>query len=85
MFASALAMAQSSVTLYGVLGVFAAYQNTKVSGKTTSLVVLGNNGEMTSRWGLRLRLPGVGGSERQIRRGSGQSEFGVQVGIRHLL
>jgi len=53
MFASVPAMAQSSVTLYGVLDVFAGYQNTKVSGKTTSLAVLGNNGEMTSRWGLR--------------------------------
>ncbi|MEM5318459.1 porin [Paraburkholderia sp. JHI869] len=47
------AMAQSSVTLYGVLDVFAGYQNTKVGGKTTSLAVLGNNGLMTSRWGLR--------------------------------
>ena len=51
--ASAPAMAQSSVTLYGVLDVFAGYQNTKVDGKTTSLAVLGNNGELTSRWGLR--------------------------------
>ncbi|WP_201697049.1 porin [Paraburkholderia hiiakae] len=50
---SAPAMAQSSVTLYGVLDVFAGYQNTKVDGKTTSLAVLGNNGLMTSRWGLR--------------------------------
>lgn len=50
---SAPAMAQSSVTLYGVLDVFAGYQNTKIDGKTTSLAVLGNNGEMTSRWGLR--------------------------------
>jgi len=46
-------MAQSSVTLYGVLDTFVGYQNTKVNGKTTTLAVLGNNGEMTSRWGLR--------------------------------
>lgn len=53
MFASTTAMAQSSVTLYGVLDVFAGYQNTKINGKTTSLAVLGNNGELTSRFGLR--------------------------------
>lgn len=50
---SAAAHAQSSVTLYGVLDMFGGYQNAKVSGKNTSLVTLGNNGEMTSRWGLR--------------------------------
>lgn len=47
------AMAQSSVTLYGVLDVFGGYQNAKIDGKSTSLAVLGNNGELTSRWGLR--------------------------------
>lgn len=51
--ASAPAMAQSSVTLYGVLDTFVGYQNAKVNGKSTSLAVLGNNGELTSRWGLR--------------------------------
>lgn len=51
--ASAPAMAQSSVTLYGVLDEFVGYQHANVGGKGTSLVVLGNNGEMTSRWGLR--------------------------------
>lgn len=51
--ASAPAMAQSSVTLYGVLDTFVGYQNAKIGGKSTSLTVLGNNGEMTSRWGLR--------------------------------
>jgi len=51
--ASAPAMAQSSVTMYGVLDTFIGYQNANVGGKNTSLAVLGNNGEMTSRWGLR--------------------------------
>ncbi|WP_169708776.1 porin [Trinickia terrae] len=53
MAASQWANAQSSLTLYGVLDVFGGYQSAKVSGKSTSLYVLGNNGEMTSRWGLR--------------------------------
>jgi predicted porin len=47
------AQAQSSITLYGVLDEFVGYQSTKVGGKSTSLYVLGNNGELTSRWGLR--------------------------------
>ncbi len=47
------AHAQSSLTLYGVLDVFAGYQSAKAGGKNTSLYVLGNNGELTSRWGLR--------------------------------
>ncbi|MFK4441796.1 putative porin [Caballeronia udeis] len=45
--------AQSSLTLYGILDEFAGYQSAKVGGKSTSLYVLGNNGELTSRWGLR--------------------------------
>lgn len=45
--------APSSVTLYGVLDVFAGYQTATVGGKSTSLSVLGSNAEMTSRWGLR--------------------------------
>ena len=47
------AHAQSSLTLYGILDVFAGYQSSTVGGKSTSLAVLGNNGELTSRWGLR--------------------------------
>jgi predicted porin len=47
------AQAQSSVTLYGVLDEFVGYQSTKTGGKNESLVALGNNGELTSRWGLR--------------------------------
>src|SRR5580698_7174516 len=47
------ARAQSSVTLYGVLDEFVGYQSTKVAGKSTTLVALGNNGELTSRWGIR--------------------------------
>jgi predicted porin len=47
------AQAQSSVTLYGVLDEFVGYQSSKAGGKSTSLSVLGNNGELTSRWGLR--------------------------------
>ncbi|TDN61807.1 porin [Paraburkholderia sp. BL10I2N1] len=47
------AHAQSSLTLYGILDVFAGYQTAKVGGRNTSLAVLGNNGELTSRWGLR--------------------------------
>jgi predicted porin len=50
---AAQARAQSSITLYGVLDEFVGYQSTKVAGKNTSLVLLGNNGELTSRWGLR--------------------------------
>ncbi|MGF6921042.1 putative porin [Paraburkholderia sp. 40] len=46
------AHAQSSLTLYGILDVFGGYQSAKVGGKNTSLYVLGNNGELTSRWGL---------------------------------
>lgn len=45
--------AQSSLILYGVLDVFGGYQSARVDGKNTSLYVLGNNGELTSRWGLR--------------------------------
>ena len=45
--------AQSSLTLYGILDVFGGYQSAKVGGKSTSLYTLGNNGELTSRWGLR--------------------------------
>lgn len=45
--------AQSSLTLYGILDEFGGYQSAKVGGKSTSLYVLGNNGELTSRWGLR--------------------------------
>jgi predicted porin len=47
------AHAQSSLTMYGIMDVFAGYQSAKVGGKNTSLYVLGNNGELTSRWGLR--------------------------------
>ena len=47
------AQAQSSVTLYGVLDEFVGYQSSKTGGKSQSLVALGNNGELTSRWGLR--------------------------------
>ncbi len=47
------AFAQSNVTIYGVLDVFAGYQNTTVGGKNTSLTAMGNNGEMTSRIGFK--------------------------------
>lgn len=47
------AYAQPSVTLYGVLDEFVGYQSAQVGGKSTHLVALANNGEMTSRWGLR--------------------------------
>ena len=47
------AHAQSSVTLYGILDEFVGYQSTKIAGKSTTLVALGNNGELTSRWGIR--------------------------------
>ncbi|CAE6686752.1 Outer membrane porin protein 32 [Paraburkholderia nemoris] len=47
------AFAQSSVTLYGVLDTFVGYQSAQVGGKSTRLLALANNGEMTSRWGLR--------------------------------
>jgi predicted porin len=50
---SKYAAAQSSVTMYGILDVFGGYQSAKVGGKSTSLYTLGNNGELTSRWGLR--------------------------------
>lgn len=45
--------AQSSLTLYGILDTFVGYQNARTGGRNTSLYVLGNNGELTSRWGLR--------------------------------
>lgn len=51
--ASPFAMAQSSVTIYGVLDVFAGYQRSTVNGQNTSLSVIGNNGEMTSRIGFK--------------------------------
>lgn len=51
--AAANACAQSSITLYGVLDTFAGYQSAQVGGKSTQLVALANDGEMTSRWGLR--------------------------------
>jgi predicted porin len=51
--ASANASAQSSVTLYGVLDTFVGYQSADVGGKSTHLVAVANNGEMTSRWGVR--------------------------------
>ncbi|MFP4591786.1 porin [uncultured Ralstonia sp.] len=51
--AHAQASATPAVTLYGVLDVFTGYQSATVGGKSTSLSVLGSNGEMTSRWGLR--------------------------------
>jgi len=50
---SPFALAQSSVTVYGVLDVFGGYQKSTVGGKNTSLSVIGNNGEMTSRLGFR--------------------------------
>ena len=50
---AANAWAQSSVTLYGVLDTFIGYQSAQVGGKSTRLFALANNGEMTSRWGLR--------------------------------
>ncbi|CAG4888539.1 Outer membrane porin protein 32 [Paraburkholderia saeva] len=53
MLAAGEVHAQSSLTLYGVMDVFAGYQSANVGGKSTSLYVLGNNGELTSRWGLR--------------------------------
>jgi predicted porin len=46
-------MAQSSVTIYGVLDVYTGYQNTTVGGKNTSLTAMGNNGSMTSRLGFK--------------------------------
>lgn len=50
---SSYAHAQSSITLYGVLDEFVGFQSATVGGKSTRLYALGNNGEMTSRWGLR--------------------------------
>jgi len=47
------ALAESSVTLYGVLDEFVGYQSTKVNGQHTSQIRPGSNGEMTSRFGLR--------------------------------
>jgi len=50
---SPFAMAQSSVTIYGVIDTFVGYQKSTVGGKNESLWVVGNNGEMTSRIGFR--------------------------------
>ncbi|MBB3213065.1 putative porin [Herbaspirillum sp. Sphag1AN] len=43
----------SSVTIYGVLDVFAGYQSTTIGGQKTNLSLVGNNGEMTSRIGFK--------------------------------
>ncbi|WDZ95160.1 porin [Herbaspirillum sp. WKF16] len=51
--AAPAAYAQSSVTIYGVLDVYTAYQKSTVGGKNTSLWAMGNNGEMTSRLGFK--------------------------------
>ncbi|WP_144107482.1 porin [Paraburkholderia sp. BCC1886] len=45
--------AQSSVTLYGILDTFVGYQSAQSGGSHKSLTVLGNNGELTSRWGIK--------------------------------
>ncbi|WP_167760206.1 porin [Paraburkholderia pallida] len=52
-FCATQAYAQSSITLYGILDEFVGYQSAKSGGKNTSLTTLGNNGELTSRWGIR--------------------------------
>ena len=51
--ASPVVLAQSSVTIYGVMDVYTAYQKSTVGGKDTSLWAMGNNGEMTSRLGFK--------------------------------
>ncbi|MFS2115664.1 MULTISPECIES: porin [Herbaspirillum] len=51
--ASPVVLAQSSVTIYGVMDVYTAYQKSTVGGKDTSLWAMGNNGEMTSRIGFK--------------------------------
>lgn len=47
------AHAQSTVTLYGILDEFVGYQSSTVGGVHQNLVVLGNNGELTSRFGIK--------------------------------
>lgn len=48
-----LAIAQSSVSLYGSYDVFLGSQSATVDGKHTSLTLLGDNAESVSRLGLR--------------------------------
>lgn len=57
------AQAQSSITLYGVLDSFVGYQSAQSGGAHQSLAVLGNNGELTSRWGLK-GIEEIGGGYR---------------------
>jgi len=48
-----LAIAQSSVSLYGSYDVFLGTQSATVNGKRTSLTLLGDNAESVSRLGVR--------------------------------
>lgn len=51
--AAPCAFSQTSVQVYGVLDLFIGHQSTTVADKSTSLNVLGSNGELTSRLGFR--------------------------------
>jgi predicted porin len=53
LMAPRLAIAQSSVALYGSYDVFLGYQSATVNGKHTTLTLLGNNAESVSRIGVR--------------------------------
>jgi predicted porin len=53
LMAPGLAVAQSSVTLYGSYDVFLGYQSATVNGKHTTLTLLGDNAESVSKIGVR--------------------------------
>jgi predicted porin len=59
------AFAQSSVTMYGILDTFIGYQSATVNGSHKSLLVLGNNGELTSRIGF-LGSEDIGGGRKIV-------------------
>lgn len=44
---------QTLVQVYGVLDLYAGHQSTVIAGRSTTLNVLGSNGELTSRLGFR--------------------------------
>ena len=79
------AFAQSSVTIYGVVDVYTAYQKSTVGGKDTSLWAMGNNGQMTSRLGFK-GVEDLGGGYRasfNLETGFDPSTGGLQNSYRY--
>lgn len=83
--AAPAAFAQSSVTIYGVVDVYTAYQKSTVGGKDTSLWAMGNNGQMTSRLGFK-GVEDLGGGYRasfNLETGFDPSTGGLQNSYRY--